>query len=51
MRPQMTPVGGKICRGGSYCRLWEAARDEGKPRFIGFFGATCPCMALAEEPA
>src|SRR3954464_9959922 len=37
MWAKTSPVGGKICPGGSYCRPLPARPDRASPYFIGFF--------------
>jgi len=40
MRPQITPVGGKICRGGQLLpvvfRSWRTSREKETPVLLGF---------------
>jgi hypothetical protein len=55
MRPQITSVGGKICRGGQFLPVmflyWPTGRDAGNPGFIGLLARHFLGMAFAEVQA
>jgi hypothetical protein len=55
MRPQITPVGGKICRSGSYCRsgsdIGGPARTRETPVLLGFLPRHFHGTLLAEKHA
>jgi hypothetical protein len=55
MQPQMTPVGGKICRGGQLLpvmvRFRRAKREKETAILLGFLSRLLLGMPLAEEHA